>query len=197
MIFNLDTNETYLAEVFLPSFCGDIVRWSVCSRSDCANSQTAVKFFNIENGIVSMINKATHDVTLHKEGCLRPTGQGEFCMGTRTEKAVEYLSENVPPVVIFAAPEPLPGSKVLHLDYPAHVELFGISYQLKAVTYIAKPHTIHGSGHYTCIINTKAGWLQYDGLRKRSNPPFLKKISGPKDGKLQQLDPCLITYLHE
>ena len=153
--------------------------------------------FSSDSSIDVTVNNAAQTLTLCEGGCQQPIkgAQGEVCRGTRTETPVFHLSDDAPEVVLFEAPEPLFSSPVARLDYPPRICMLGKTYQLMAVSYLARPLTVHGSGHYVCIFKTEQGWLSYNGLKRKSKPAFLRRTKGPRDNLLRDLDPCLLTCM--
>ena len=193
----VDASECYLAEKFVLPFCGQLVRQSHCCGDGCSSRQIPYKFLPIVNNSISTtVDDALKGTTLREGGCQQRVAgaEEEVCGGTRRETAIHHLSKDAPTVVIFAASEPSLNSKVTQLDYPAFICMWNKQYKLSAVSFLARPRTLHGSGHYTCIFKTNQGWIHYNGLKNKSKPAFLMQVKGPKDRMFRELDPCLITY---
>ena len=198
---NVDASEVYLAEAFVLRHCGQLMRTSQCSTVGCADRQMSLKFLTIIGGSIKQtVTNAAQRTTSRKEGCLKQLAapqEQELCRGTRTDTPIRHMTRDAPLVIVFAAVEPLLCDKVTRLDYPADVCLFGKTYHLKAVSFLERPRTIGGCGHYKCALKSSNGWLLYDGLKKLSKPPCLRAVKGPKDFRLKELDPCIITYALE
>ena len=191
-----DASETLLAKVLALDFCGNLMHHSICSNEGCCKQARHLKVFNINGDIERTTTYALNTVTLPTMQCLRLLGERHgLCGGTWKELPFEYLDDEAPLVLVLVASEPQAQVPTLQLNYPSSVDLFNCSYNLQAVSFHTWARDMHSSGHYKCTIDIGNGWIVYNGLQTKNNPPFIKKVRGPTDRKMNHLDICLIVYV--
>lgn len=170
---SLDTNETSLAERLMLPLCR-LFRRSVCSNMNCEDrliwlKHILIEEFNITTTLISLSNERQSPGK-----CRTLTDSGEPCDGVRVESPIEHAHGEAPSVIIFCSQDPTDINDQHRSSYPPLIDIFNERYSLSAITYLRRPSNLLSSGHYICCMKNNTEWIEYDGLRKNSKPPYLR-----------------------